>query len=290
MVPLLITMDLETARDHNMKEQNAILKKLSSDFINLNIPFTTFLTADSIDPFKDGIQKLNTPINEFGIHGIDHSINENYSILGENEIRKNIEYSINNIENSLNRNSESFRGPYMSTSSQTQKILTEKGIRSDFSVCSQRMDFLNSRGGNIRWLISPRLTYHPSEDSPYKAGDSPLWVVPLSCIGFPFISSMLYILGLNFMKAFFRILLKESVATKKPIVYLFHSYEFTSEVHFDRSVQNDHKNSFIHKFYMKDISKRYELNFSLIRYMLSFKSVSPMNSSQYIKFLERNAD
>ena len=66
--------------------------------------------------------------------------------------------------------------------------------------------------------------------------------------------------------------------------------EVDSEVHFDRSVQNDLKNSFIHKFYMKDISKRYELNFSLIRYMLSFKSVSPMNSSQYINFLERNAD
>ena len=290
MIPLLITMDLETARDHNLEEQKSILEVISSDLSKSGLPLTIFLTSDSLDLFNEGIHKLNTSLNEFGIHGIDHSINENYSILGENEIRRNIDYALDNIDNRLNRISESFRGPYMSTSSLTQKILTEKGIRSDFSVCSQRMDFMNSRGGNVRWLYSPRQTYHPSEDSPFKAGDSPIWVVPLSCIGFPFISSMLYIFGMNFMKAFFRILLKESVVTKKPIVYLFHSYEFTSDVHFKGSIQKNLNSSFLHNFYLKDIRRRYELNISLIRYMLSFKSVIPMNSSQYINFLERNAD
>ncbi|MBK8551097.1 MAG: hypothetical protein IPL53_08600 [Ignavibacteria bacterium] len=149
---------------------------------------------------------------------------------------------------------------------------------------------MNSRGGNIRWLFSPRLPYHPSEASPYKAGELSLWVVPLSCIGFPFISSMLYIFGLNFMIAFFRFLLKESLAIKKPIVYLFHSYEFTSDVQLNGSELKNHNNSFLHNFYINDIKRRYELNLSLIRYMLSFDSVYAMNSSQYINFLERSSD
>ncbi|MBK8551098.1 MAG: polysaccharide deacetylase family protein [Ignavibacteria bacterium] len=126
MVPLLITMDLETARDHNIEEQNAILKTINSDFCKLNLPLTIFLTSDSLDRFNEGIQKLNTPTNEFGIHGFDHSINENYSLLGEEEIRKNIEHVFNNIRNRLNRIPETFRGPYMSTSSLTQKVLIEK--------------------------------------------------------------------------------------------------------------------------------------------------------------------
>lgn len=290
MVPLLITMDLEIAKDHNMEEQKTILEKISSDLNKLNLPLSVFLTSDSLDLFKNYIHKLNSPVNEFGIHGIDHGINENYKELDEEIIKTNIDYAFNNICNCLCRTPVSFRGPFMSTSSRTQKVLTNKGIKSDFSVCSQRMDFMNSRGGDLRWLFSPRLPYHPSDKSPYRTGESPLWVVPLSCIGFPFISSLLYIFGLGFMKYFFRILMKESIITKKPIVYLFHSYEFTGDVHLKKTELNDPDSSFLHKFYISDIKKRYEMNFSLIKYMLSFSSVRSMNSSHYIKYLERSSN
>lgn len=283
-------MDLEIAKDHNMEEQKTILEIISSDLNKLNLPLSIFLTSDSLDLFKEHIHKLNSPINEFGIHGLDHGINENYKELDEEEISSNIDYAYYNICNSLYRSPESFRGPFMSTSSDTQKILTKKGIKSDFSVCSQRMDFMNSKGGDLRWLFSPRLPYHPSDKSPYRTGDSSLWVVPLSCIGIPFISSVLYIFGLRFMKYFFRILMKESMITKKPIVYLFHSYEFTGDVHLKKTELNDTDRSFLHKLYISDIKKRYEMNFSLIKYMLSFSSVCSMNSSQYINYLERSSN
>ena len=289
MVPLLITMDLEIAKDHNTEEQRTILEKISFDLNKLHLPLSIFLTSDSLDLFKMHIHKLNSPDNVFGIHGIDHGFNENYKNLDEEIIRSNIDYAFYNICNSLCRSPESFRGPFMSTSSDTQKILTKKGIKSDFSVCSQRMDFMNSKGGDIRWLFSPRLPYHPSVKSPYRTGESPLWVVPLSCIGFPFISSVLYIFGLRFMKYFFRILMKESMITKKPIVYLFHSYEFTGDDYLNKSELNYPVSSFFHKFYISDVKKRYELNICLLKYMLSFDSVFPMNSSQYINYLERSS-
>ncbi|MDQ3020668.1 MAG: polysaccharide deacetylase family protein [Bacteroidota bacterium] len=290
MVPLLITMDLEIARDHNINEQKTILEIINSDFKQIGLPLTIFLTSDSIDRFNESILKYDSGLNEFGIHGLNHGIDENYKLLSEEIIRSNIDYSYNKIIHCLNRKAETFRGPFNSTSSITQKVLFEKGFRSDFSVCSQRIDFMNSKGGDIRWLISPRVPYHPSEKSVYIRGHSPLWVVPLSCLGFPFISSMLYIFGLKFMKMFFRILLKESLATNKPIVYLFHSYEFAGDVKLEDSKRFNLNNSFLHKFYISDVKKRYELNIRLLKYMLSFDIIKPLNSLQYINYLERSTN
>jgi hypothetical protein len=289
MVPLIITMDLEVARDHNFDEQKMVLENISSDFKKINLPLTIFLTVDSIDFFTEHILKFNSPQHEYGIHGLDHGIDESYNKLNEDIIRKNLGISFHKISDYLNRKIETFRGPYMSTSSITQKVLSEKGIKSDFSVCSQRIDFMNSKGGDIRWLFSPRLPYHPSKNSPFRKGFSPLWVVPLSCLGVPFISSMLYILGLGFMKMFFRILFLESMITKKPIVYLFHSYEFAKDIPVNNLKGNYKNKSFLHKLYISDIKKRYELNIRLLKYMLSFDKIYPLNSSQYINFLERNS-
>ena len=288
MVPLLITMDLEVAGDHDPEGQKNILKNIGSDFKELKLPMTVFLTCDSVDYFGERLRTIDTPGNEIGIHGVNHSAREKYAMLDEDTIRRNLELSLNKISHFFKRKAESFRGPFMSTSGITQKVLTEYGIRSDFSVCSQRIDFMNSIGGDIRWLISPRQPYHPSDSSPYRKGKNPLWVVPLSCICAPFISSMLYIFGLEFMKLFFRILLKESISTNKPIVYLFHSYEFSKDINSVYSGSNKHRKSFLHNLYISDIKKRYELNLSLIGYMLSFKEIQPMNSYQLINHLERN--
>nr|MBP9191667.1 polysaccharide deacetylase family protein [Ignavibacteria bacterium] len=285
---VLITMDLEVAGDHDPEGQKNILNTISSDINDLNLPLTIFLTCDSMDYFGERIRVFDTPENEIGIHGFNHSVSENYAKLDEVTIRRNLELSRNKISHFFKRKAETFRGPYNSTSAITQKVLTEFGIKSDFSVCSQRIDFMNSKGGDLRWLISPRQPYHPSDSSPYKKGDSPLWVIPLSCIGIPFISSVLYIFGLEFMKLFFRILLKESISTNKPIVYLFHSYEFSKDINSVSSDTNNLSKSFLHNLYISDAGKRYELNLNLLRYMLSFKEIQPMNSSQLINYLERN--
>lgn len=167
----------------------------------------------------------------------------------------------------------------MSTSSITQEVLAESGYKADFSVCSQRIDFFYSKGGDIRWLTAPRNTYRASRNNPYRRGGSGIIVVPLSCMLLPFNSGIMYLLGLEFMKSFFDSLMRESVQSGKPIVYQFHSYEFSGF-----TGANTSKIPLLQKKYLDDRDERYRMNLGLIKYMLSYgKSIIPMKGADYIK-------
>jgi hypothetical protein len=228
--------------------------------------------------------------NEICCHGYNHCEEENYRKMTEAKIADNILSATKNIEMKINEKPVCFRGPGMTTSLTTQKILAENGYISDFSICPQRLDFFNSKGGDIRWLFSPRLPYHPSFKSPYSKGDMPILVIPLSCIGIPFISGSLYFFGLSFMKLLFSLLYKESVITCKPIVYLFHSYEFCT--YYGHKTSNDgtnknhrSKRKSIHRFYEKDPVKRYDMNISLLKYILTFDFIRQFTGKEYCEYL-----
>jgi hypothetical protein len=105
-------------------------------------------------------------------------------------------------------------------------ILAEHGYLADSSVCSQRIDLVSSNLLNLNWVFSPRRPYHPQWNSAFKRGDVPIWEVPISAVVLPFISSVVQVLGLSFMKPFFRLLFVESRFTGKPVVYLAHPTEF----------------------------------------------------------------
>ena len=286
MIPVLITIDLETAMDHVLSEQSEIFVRLFNEFNELGIATTSFITSEFAARFSDQIQSIDHYTNEFGLHGRDHSVSENYCRMTREEIESNIHASYEIVSEITQSAICCFRGPFMSTSSSTQQVLIGKKIKADYSVCSQRFDFINSRGGNLSWLISPRTVYHPSMVSPYKRGELPLWVIPLSCIGIPFISGIMYIFGLSFMKYFFRLLLAESLKNGKPIVYLFHTYEFSEQVYETSQVPADSKKSLIHSLYIKDRKKRYEMNLDLIKYIMSFDDVQLFKNSDYLRHID----
>jgi hypothetical protein len=290
MIPILVTVDLEIAQDYNVNEQKLILHKIFGDLHSMEIPLTVFTTSEVVDIFPEQIKMIYTLKNEIGCHGLFHDKEENYKTASEKKIIKNITTTSKNIEDKIQEKPICFRGPFMSTSSITQSVLIKNGYLADFSVCSQRFDIFNSKGGDIGWLFAPRFPYRSSEKSPYKKGNLPIWNIPLSCIGLPFISGLLYLLGIKFMKNFFLLLLKESLKTQKPIVYLFHSYEFTNYIGFKKDCNKKtgikrNKQSFIHKFYTSDPVKRYNMNIDLLRFMLSFNSVNPITGKTYIKML-----
>lgn len=290
MIPTLITMDLEVAHDYDIDEQRNILKKLCEDLKGL--PISIFTTSESVDYFPDQIRMLRLNKNEICCHGFNHSREENYKFMPENKISENIQLATANIENNIQEKPVCFRGPSMTTSTKTQNILIQNGYISDFSICSQRMDFINSDGGDIKWLLSPRFPYHPSDKSPYKRGNLPIWVVPLSCIGIPFISGILYLFGLRFMKFFLQLLIKEALKTMKPIVYLFHSYEYCRYTGSESSIidikdSRINKRKLIHTFYEQDPIKRYNINISLLKYILSLDLIRPFTGKEYSEFLNR---
>jgi len=283
-------MDLEIAKDYEINQQGKILKRINEDFNKIKIPFTTFSTSEAASLFTEELRIIYSSGNEIGCHGLNHGRDENYKYLNMEIINSNIQTSTDNIGNIVTEKPSSFRGPGMSTSATTQSVLTKTGYKADFSVCPQRLDFINTKGGDIRWLFSPRLPYHPSKESPYRKGNSKLWVIPLSGLGFPFISGMLYIFGMRFMKLLFQLLLKESLRNKNPIVYLFHSYESTKYVGKegltnDTSGINRNRRSFIHNLYSSDPEMRYSINFEFIKYMMSFDVIRPYTGKEFTERL-----
>ena len=183
----------------------------------------------------------------------------------------------------------SFRGPRLKTSSATQKVLLDLGYTSDSSVASQRIDFLSSNLVNFGWIIAPRLPYHPGEDSPFRRGQLPLWVVPVSAIIMPFISSALYVFRMNFMKNMFKMLYREARRTGKPIVYLIHPFEFapiegTWVPNGLSTVQRIRTYGFVfrERLYEKDHQERLRMNRELFEYMNTFPDVHFRTVRDYV--------
>jgi hypothetical protein len=275
-IPLLITMDLEIAYDHDLREQKQILERLGDDLHELRLPVTVFATADAVKAFPDQVNKLKGLKHEFGLHGMTHSYEEDYSKLSSEKIHDNISNATAIIETVSGNKPRCFRGPFMTTSMATQKALIENGFIADFSVCSQRIDLFNASGFKRGWLSAPRKPYFPSEYSPFKKGKVPLVVVPLSCVGLPFVSGVLYLLGFQFTKMFYSFLLLEANWFSKPIVYMFHSYEFTA----CRAAINQKR---LHRLYIQNREKRYQKNLMLLKYMSAGKNIQLMTGSEYIR-------
>lgn len=274
-IPLLVTMDLEIAYDHDLQEQMQILERLGDDLHKLSLPITIFTTSDAVKAFPDQVNILKELRHEFGLHGMAHSYDEDFSKLSLVKARDIISNATTIIQAVLGNKPRCFRGPFMTTSTATHKALIENGFIADFSVCSQRIDMFNAIGFKRGWLTAPRKPYFPSELSPYKKGKVPLVVIPLSCSGIPFVSGALYLFGFQFMRLFFSFLLQEAIWLSKPIVYMFHSYEFCS-------CRSDNNGKKLHRLYLQNREKRYQKNLMLLKYMIARKDIQPMAGSDFI--------
>jgi hypothetical protein len=286
-IPLLVTLDLEIAPDHDLAEQKSILHVLHTDFKRLGLPITVFCTSEAAGVFDQEIRMLRTAGHEIACHGVSHGAD--FGKLSLHDCRDAIARSTACLREASGTPPRCFRGPGMTTSAITQRVLVEHGYEADFSVCSQRIDVLNSKGGCLGWLTAPRRPYRPSEDSPFRKGDVPLLVVPLSCLGVPFLSGLLYLWGAGFMMAFFEILLDEARRIQKPIVYLFHSYEFSAYRGTARTEDGANtaaaaaKRKFLHSLYLRDRKRRYEVTRTLFEHMLSKARVRPMTGREYVQ-------
>jgi len=286
-VPLLLTMDLEIARDHDLDEQREVLERLYCDLEKLGARTTVFTTAEAARFYAPEVRNLAARGLEIACHGLDHAVSENYRRMSPEQSRANIQKATQEILRVVGSSPRCFRGPRMTTSVWAQKALLEYGYLADFSVCSRRIDVFTARGGDLQWLFAPRLPYSPSPRSPYRRGNLPLLVVPLSCLGAPFLSGILYTLGLGTMKTLFRTLLREARRRKKPIVYLFHSYEFAHRLlkpsGYRTGPGRPHTGRFLHSLYMKDRNRRYERTMEFFEYMLSQVDIVSMTGTQYVE-------
>jgi Polysaccharide deacetylase len=274
-VPFLLTMDLEIAPDHDLFEQAAILHTLSHDLAVRGLPLTIFATATAAEAFTCQLRALVSHGTEIACHGLAHGLDENFTSMPESRARAILTQATQRIVKAVDSVPFCFRGPSMMTSSTVHKVLIENGYLADFSVCPQRLDWLTCRGGTARWLRAPRTPYRPSSSSPFRKGALPLVVVPLSSAIVPFLSGVLYILGLRFMQLFFRTLLFEARRSQGVIVYQFHSYEFTHFV-----AEGADARPLRQRLYPSDPVRRYDLNLALLAYIAQ-QPVAPMAASAF---------
>lgn len=275
-VPLVVTMDVEIASDHDLGVQAEVLDRLRRDFAALGIPVTAFSTATAAEEFAPELRALAADGHEVACHGLSHAPGEDFARMPAAAIRATLAVATRRITRASGRTPRCFRGPRMTSSATAQQILVEMGYIADFSVCSQRFDLLNCRGAEFGWLLAPRRPYFPAPTSPFRRGNVPIRVVPLSCLGVPFLSGLLYTAGLHATEWLFRALLAESRRTGKPVVYLFHPYEFAPRSPGRAAAK------LLHRTYRTNRERRYRDTVDLLRAMLSQPGIQPMTGSEYV--------
>ncbi len=225
-VPILITWDVDPDRWATPEDRRLALKMAMDLCQELDVRSTFFFTADFAHEYPSEIERMRTTGHEIGCHGLNHAGDEEYDRMPEAIQRAYIKQATAKLEALTDSPIRAFRSPRVKISAVTLQLLAENGYLADSSICSQRLDLVSSNLINKGWLVAPRRPYRPHRANPFKRGDLPIWEVPLSALGLPFLSKTLNVLRVPVTKLFFRLLYEESKRTGKPIVYLSHPTEF----------------------------------------------------------------
>lgn len=306
-VPVLITWDIDPDLWIPLGERQLVLNTAIDVCHSLNIRATFFFTAQSAHMYPDELQKILTQGHEIGCHGLTHGNEEDYDRMSEEMQRSYIEKATEELQALVDSPVRAFRSPRVKTSARTLKLLAENGYQVDSSICSQRIDFVSSNLINVGWIFSPRRPYHPHKNNPFRAGNVPIWEIPVSAVVLPFISSTMKALGLSAMKAFFKLLYVESRCTGKPIVYLAHPAEFRQKAKVNRGLYAEYTRYIKRKFFSSAFIRTHGFRFrnsfyrisgealldstrELFGYMASFSDITFLPVSEYVRqHLERHA-
>ncbi|MDM8519995.1 polysaccharide deacetylase family protein [Anaerolineales bacterium HSG6] len=300
-VPILITWDVDPDLWLPLEKRRWALETAMNLCHDQAIPATFYITAQPANIYQTQFKTLKAQQHEIGCHGWTHGTEENYDRMSSQKQRLYIKLATEYLQAITGETLRAFRSPRVKTSAITQNILAEQGYLSDSSVCSQRADLISSNLVNTDWLLAPRRPYHPQTNHAFKAGDLPIWQVPISAMALPFISSTMQVLGVAPMKRFFDLLYQEAKYTGKPIIYLAHPIEFVgrSGKNRKRSWKAQLKPQYFtptyiraHGIRLRNLLYRFTpvdfLGFTieLFAYMASFPDVTFMTMTDYINKID----
>ena len=283
-VPVIITADVDYSKHHAQDDKCRAFDRLIEAMGHLGIKTTFFFVAREAEQVPQYPKALAEAGHDVGCHGLTHGDEEEYDSMPVAKQKEYLCQATDIISGLAGQKTVSFRAPRVKISSTAYGVLSEEGFIVDSSVCSQRFDLVSSNLFHYGWLRAPRTPYHPSKDSAFRRGDMDILVVPVSAMVAPFISSATYVLGPGIMKLFFRILLAESRRTGKPIVYLYHPYEFAAEI---PGAKDYGRNVRVHGFRIRrhlfrgTPDERFDWTVQMLEYMASFDDVEFMTMRQY---------
>jgi peptidoglycan/xylan/chitin deacetylase (PgdA/CDA1 family) len=297
IVPILITWDVDPDRWTTLELRRGALSKAIDVCEEFGIHSTFFFTANFAHEYPEQIKRMQVLNQEIGCHGLTHTDEEDYDRMPEEMQRTYIGDATKKLRRLVSSPIQTFRSPRVKTSALTLRLLGEHGYQSDSSICSQRMDLLSSNLINIGWLVAPRHPYHPHHKAAFRRGDLPIWEIPVSALGVPWISGSLSVFGLRIMKTLFRLLLTEARLTGKPLVYLAHPTEMllsTARRKNGGLRQFSPKSILTHGFLFRNLFFRLngeillQATRELFAYMASFPGVKFMSCGEYVDFISLN--
>lgn len=201
------------------------LPRLLDLYAKYNVKSTFYFTGDFVEIKPEAVELVKEHGHEIGCHGYTHDINKAFDTLNLEE-QVNHLFRAKKIIEAVSSPIRAFKAPALRINEYTIKALEITGFSIDSSVASQRFDGPMSFGSKkkLKWLIAPRLPYHPSSISPFKKGNSPVLEIPVSAAVFPYIGTLMRV-NPPLFRIIEKILFFESKLTYKPLVFIFHPNE-----------------------------------------------------------------
>ena len=268
----LLTNDVETTSilNHRLDDKTAeyVLKEGMPRLLELyekyNVKATFFYTAHIAKLFPEVVKMIIPYGHEVGSHGYTHEVNQAFDVLPFEMQKEHLLKSKDILEDISGQEVISFRAPAARVNQDTVTALIETGFKIDSSISSQRMDMFMSFGAlkKLNWLTAPRLPYYTDKQNIFKRGDSELFEIPISAIGFPYIGTFMRIApAINRMTR--NLLHLESKINNRPFVFLTHPNEFINEERDSANIERRGGNYFSyllgdvlrHKLKVKNLGK-----------------------------------
>lgn len=234
----LMTNDVETTSilNHKLRDKTGeyVLRQGMPRLLDLyeryGVKATFFYTGYIARLYPDVVRMAHSKGHEIGSHGLTHEVSQAIDILPRQIQLEHLATSKKILEDITGEEVISFRAPAARVDKKFCEVLKEAGYKIDSSVSSQRLDMFLSFGSlkKLNWITAPRKAYFTREDNIFRRGDSPIFEIPISALGFPYIGTFMRISpALNRLTR--RLLYWETLANGRQFNFLTHPNEFIDE-------------------------------------------------------------
>ena len=234
----LITNDVETTSilNHKLRDKTGEyvltqgMPRLLDLYDKYGVKATFFFTGHIAQIYPEVVRMAYKRGHEVGSHGLTHEVSKAFDVMPHDEQVSHLIQSKHILEDIIGEEVISFRAPAARVDKKFPQIMKEAGFKIDSSVAPQRLDMMFSFGAlkKLHWLTAPRHAYCVREENIFKRGDSDIFEVPISAMGFPYIGTFMRIApGVNRFTR--QILYWETLCNGRQFVFLTHPNEFIDE-------------------------------------------------------------
>lgn len=203
------------------------LPKMLSLYEKYNVKATMYCLASYAKDYPEIVQMIERAGHEVGCHALVHDSDHALDVLSNEEQLYHVTTAKQILDSIAQKPVVSFRAPALRVNSYSADALVNAGYKTDSSVAPQRLDMFMSFGSKnkLQWLKAPRTIYHTSEHNLARKGSKNIVEVPLSALGFPYISTFVRISDCLTKLIRWCLWMETKKDNKKVICYLSHPDE-----------------------------------------------------------------